>query len=186
MTESEAPKFRGYQYCPICATPLTVKSLFGRERQQCPECDWIHFIDPKVGAGVLIEKKGQVLLARRGMAPSRGDWHFPSGFVDAEESPEEAAIRECKEETGLDVHLVELIDVFHYTADFRGEGVFILYRGEITGGTPKAMDDVTELAFFAPDDLPQNIAFRSNQMALQRWLREKLSKQLPGQANQAG
>lgn len=171
MTE-QAKVFRGYRYCPQCATPLQVAHIFGRERQKCPGCGWIHFIDPKVGAGVLVEKDGKVLLAKRGMPPAVGEWHFPSGFVDAEETPAEAAVRECKEETGLDVQLIGLLDVFHYTSDYRGAGILILYRAEIIGGTPQAMDDVTELAFFGPDALPTAIAFESNRIALARWQAE--------------
>ncbi len=166
-------QFLGYKYCPICATALVVRELYDRERQQCPDCDWIHFLDPKVGAGVLIEKEGKVLLARRSTTPAKGDWHFPSGFVEADEPPNQAATREVKEETGLDVHLTSLFDIFHYTADYRGAGIFILYRGEIMEGDPQPMDDVVELAFFGPDELPENIAFRSNRLALARWLEEK-------------
>lgn len=161
--------FRGYKFCPLCATELQVKALFDRPRQFCPACNWIHFIDPKVGAGVLVEKDGQVLLVQRGIAPAIGAWHLPSGFVDAEEAPAQAAVRECKEETGLDIRLTGLLDVFHYNVDYRGEGVFILYRGEITGGKIQPDDEITAVGFFGPAELPANIAFESNRLALARW-----------------
>lgn len=164
-----------FKYCPICATELVYRELFDRMRQQCPACDWIHFQDPKVGAGVIAERNGKVLLARRGVDPGKGLWCFPSGFVEIDESPAEAAVREYKEETGLDVELTCLFDVYHFHSAFKGTGVLILYRGNILEGTPTAMDDITEVAFYGADELPagDQLAFTSNRKALKRWKAEK-------------
>lgn len=163
-----------FTYCPMCKTELEYRHIFDRMRQQCPKCEWIHFQDPKVGAGVLAAQNGQVLLGRRGVNPGMGLWCFPSGFVEIDEGPDEAAVREFKEETGLDVRLTALFDVYHFYSAVKGTGVLILYRGDIIGGTPTAMDDLTELAFFGPDDLPADdeLAFDSNRQALKRWKTE--------------
>lgn len=166
-----APLGQQFKYCPMCATELVYRELYDRMRQQCPACEWIHFQDPKVGAGVIVEQAGKVLLGRRGIDPGRGQWCFPSGFVEIDESPETAAVRECKEETGLEVELTGLFDIFHYFSAVKGAGVLILYRAQITGGKPKPMDDMVELAFYGPSELPANdeIAFESNRQALRRW-----------------
>lgn len=172
QTNSEfVPLGQQFKYCPMCATELVYRELFDRLRQQCPACEWIHFQDPKVGAGVLVEQAGKVLLGRRGIDPGRGLWCFPSGFVEIDESPEAAAVRECKEETGLEVELRGLFDIFHYFSAVKGAGILILYWAQITGGKPKPMDDMVELAFYAPSELPANdeIAFESNRQALWRW-----------------
>ena len=167
-----------FTYCPMCQTELEYRHIFDRQRQQCPECKWIHFQDPKVGAGVLAVQDGKVLLGRRGVNPGMGLWCFPSGFVEIDEGPEEAAVREFKEETGLDVRLTDLFDVYHFYSAVKGTGVLILYRGEIIGGNPMAMDDLTELGYFAPNDLPsdEELAFDSNRQALKRWSAEMGSK----------
>ena len=47
-------EFKEFKYCPLCATELVTQPLFGRERRRCPNCGWIHFRDPKVGAGALV------------------------------------------------------------------------------------------------------------------------------------
>ncbi|MFQ5576310.1 MAG: NUDIX domain-containing protein [Anaerolineae bacterium] len=166
-----------YTYCPMCAAELVYRSLFGRQRRQCPACGWIHFRDPKVGTGILAERDGQVILVRRGVDPGKGRWCFPSGFVEIDESPRMAAVREFKEETGLDVTITGLLDVYHYNADFRGPGIMVLYRGTVTGGAPTPMDDVVEVGFFGPDTLPETeIAFESNRVALARWQGERTQR----------
>ncbi|HEY85992.1 MAG TPA: NUDIX hydrolase [Chloroflexi bacterium] len=160
-----------FKYCPLCATELITQALFGRERQRCPNCRWIHFRGPKVGAGTLVERNGKVVLVKRGVNPGKGLWCFPSGFMEIDEKPQAAAAREFKEETGLDIRITGLVDVFHYSADFKGPGIMVLYKGEITRGDPKAMDDVVEIAFFGPDELPEDeaIAFESNRLVLAQW-----------------
>lgn len=164
-----------YKYCPLCATELLYRPLFGRQRQQCPACNWIYFKDPKVGAGAFVEQDGKAILVRRGINPGRGLWCFPSGFMEIDESPEQAAIREYKEETGLDIELTGLLDIFHYQNDFRGAGILILYQARLIGGTPTPMDDVTEIGFFGPDNLPEDqIAFKTNYTVLMAWKQRKL------------
>ena len=173
------PLGQQFKYCPMCKTELVYRDLFDRLRQQCPACEWIHFQDPKVGAGVLVEREGKVLLGRRGINPGKGLWCFPSGFMEIDEDPQEAAVRECREETGLTVQLTGLFGVFHFHSAVKGSGVLILYRGNIVDGKPTPMDDMAELAFYGPDELPDadELAFASNRQALQRWKAEKVNTQ---------
>src|SRR5678815_4817259 len=95
-------------YCPRCAALLSQEMRFGKLRPVCPACGWIHFVDPKVAAAVLIEQDGRVLLVRRVNEPFRGFWTLPAGFINGGEDPAEAAIRECIEETGLSVHVTRV------------------------------------------------------------------------------
>src|SRR5258706_7313371 len=92
-----------YQYCPRCATPLEYKELYGAVRAVCPNCKWIHFLDPKVAAGVLVIQAERVLLVRRAGEPFRGLWTLPAGFVNSGEDPAEGAVRESLEEKGFSV-----------------------------------------------------------------------------------
>jgi 8-oxo-dGTP diphosphatase len=146
--------------------------VFGRTRRVCPECGFVHFVDPKVGAGVLAVRDGKVVLVRRAMVPAIGSWCLPSGFVEYDEAPYEAAARECLEETGLRVELTGLLEISQYANDARGAGIIILYQGQVVGGQPCAGDDASEVGFFGPEELPENIAFPSNRRALTRWQEE--------------
>lgn len=160
----------GYRYCPFCRAELVDREAFGRVRRVCPDpaCRFVHFIDPKVGAAVLAVQDGRVLLIRRNVEPAVGSWCLPGGFVEQGETPQAAAIRECEEESGFDVEITGLIDVFYYE-NFRGSGVLILYKGIVVGGTARPGDDADAIGFFGPDELPANIQFESNLQALAAW-----------------
>ena len=117
------------RYCPHCTHPLEEKLAFERLRNVCPACGFVHFRAPKVGVSVLVEDGERILLVRRAVEPGKGKWSLPSGFIEWDEPPEAAAVRECAEETGLILSDLELLDANHYTDDFRGPGISLVYRG---------------------------------------------------------
>lgn len=142
-------------FCPRCGTPVTQAERFGRQRLVCPACDWVHFADPKVAAAVLVERDDQeVLLVRRANDPQRGRWTLPAGFVDAGEDPALAAERECLEETGLQVRVVELLAVMAGQEHSRGAHIIVFYRAEVVSGSLQPADDVDRAAFFPRANLP--------------------------------
>lgn len=141
------------------------KVTFGAKRATCPNCGWTHFADPKVAAGVLVEKDGKVLLTRRVMEPMQGYWTLPAGFVDAFEDPERAAERECLEETGLEVKVTSLLDVIAGREHPAGADIVIIYRASICGGKLHPGDDADQAGFFPKTSLPP-LAFHSTQKIL--------------------
>lgn len=159
------------RYCPHCTQRLEERQAFGRLRRVCPSCGFVHFRELKVGVSVLAERDGQVLLVRRAIEPGQGKWALPSGFVEWDEPPEKAAVRECLEETGLVVHDLAMLEVLYYTEDFRGPGINLAYRARIAGGELKPGDDAEAARWFSPGNLPprQRIAFPSHAAALDRW-----------------
>jgi len=106
---------------------------------------------------IIIETKQGIVLIKRKNPPY--GWAIPGGFVDYGESLEEAAIREAKEETGLDI---QLIRQFHtYSApdrDPRFHTITTVYIAKATG-RPIASDDAKEAGIFNKDNLPDNLAF---------------------------
>jgi ADP-ribose pyrophosphatase YjhB (NUDIX family) len=153
------------KYCSRCGYPVGRELRFGRNRPVCPQCGWIHFADPKVAAAVLVQKDGRVLLVRRVNEPFRGLWTLPAGFVNADEDPAEAAIRECLEETGLSVRITHVIDVVAGREHPRGADFVIVYAAEVLEGTLAAADDADEADWFALSELPP-LAFRATQLIL--------------------
>ncbi|MBN1953827.1 MAG: NUDIX hydrolase [Anaerolineae bacterium] len=155
-------------YCPQCGAALADQAAYGRVRRYCPACKRVVFRDPKAAAGVVVERDGQALLVRRSTKPRRGLWSIPAGFIEYDEAPAAAAVRECAEETGLRVKLTALLDVIPGEG-LPGEASFlIVYLGRITGGQLQAQDDAEQAAFFDPDDLPP-LAFSATHRALERW-----------------
>lgn len=155
-------------YCPHCGHALEDREAFGRMRRFCPACDTLVFREHKVAAGVLVEHEGKVLLVRRRMNPRQGLWTFPAGFVDFDEDPAVAAVRECREETGLEVETIGLLDVIAGREHTRGADIVVVYCARWMGGELRAADDVDQVAFFAPDELPP-LAFHATQVALDKW-----------------
>jgi len=154
------------RYCIRCGSGVEYQDRYGRLRPVCPQCGWIYFEDPKVAAAVLIEQDGKVLLVRRGVDPERGSWSLPAGFVDAREDPVEAAVRECLEETGLQVRITGLVELISGREHAKGADILILYRGEIVSGELTPGDDADLAQFFPRDQLP-NLAFAATRKALQ-------------------
>jgi 8-oxo-dGTP diphosphatase len=131
----------------------------------CPNCEWVHFEDPKVAAAVLVERNGKVLLTRRINEPERGCWSLPAGFVNAYEDPARAAQRECLEETGLQVEITCLLDVLSGREHPRGADIFIVYSARIIGGELAAGDDADVVGFFSREQLPP-LAFSTTRKVL--------------------
>lgn len=152
-------------YCLRCGAKLELKHRFGHQRPTCPHCDWVYFPDPKVAAAVLIEQGDHVLLVRRNVDPRRGKWTLPAGFIDAGEDPMRAAERECLEETGLKVRVIDLLDVLYGQEHEKGAHIIIFYRAEIIGGDLSAGDDVDRVAFFSRGNLPP-LAFSTTEIIL--------------------
>jgi ADP-ribose pyrophosphatase YjhB (NUDIX family) len=159
------------RYCPHCAHPLEERLAYGRLRLVCPVCGFIHFRAPKVGVSVLVEQDGQVLLVQRAFEPGQGLWGLPAGFVEWDEAPDAAAARECEEETGLEVTVIELLAARHYAEDPRGPGINLTYRAAVIGGCLQPGDDAVSARFFFPSELPSaaGIAFPEHLTALEWW-----------------
>ena len=109
---------------------------------------------PVVGIGAVIVKEGKIVLIKRGNEPSKGKWTIPGGLVELGESPEQAVIRETKEETGLDIDNPVLIDVVS-NADLDEHGrikyhyVIIDYLVHVKGGSLGSASDAADLRWVA-------------------------------------
>jgi ADP-ribose pyrophosphatase YjhB (NUDIX family) len=130
-------------------------------------CGQVAYLDPKLAVAVLIAREGRVLLGKRGPGTREpGKWSFPAGFVERGERVEEAAAREAREETGLDVTIGELVGLFSSP----GEPVVLaVYGATIESGEPVAGDDLIEVGWFAPDEFPE-LAFPRDRQTMEAWL----------------
>jgi len=102
-------------------------------------------VAPLVGVGAVVVKQGRVLLVQRGTEPAKGKWSIPGGLIDVGESLREAVAREVREETGLLVEpleLIELLDRIHRDGDrVRYHYVIADYLCRVVGGTLLAASD---------------------------------------------
>lgn len=160
-----------YRYCPKCGGGLDKKIVKSNEprRLVCQVCAFIFYQDPKVVAGTVFTLSGGIVLLKRGVEPALGKWVFPGGYVDRGESVQDAAVRETKEESQLDVKLGPLLNVYSYP---RSPNVIVVYTAEVIGGTLTAADESTDAAAFAPKEVPwHELAFDSTKDALNDYIR---------------
>ena len=159
-------------FCPRCGGPLGQRYVEGRERQVCSRCGRIHYKNAKPCACALVIREGRVLLVRRAIEPFYGYWDIPGGFLEAEEHPAAGVVREIEEETGLRIRLTALLGIYVDTYGAEGEYTLnIHYLAEVVSGEPCPASDALELAWFAPHELPSDLAFRSDYQALEDWQR---------------
>jgi len=138
----------------------------------CPQCGAKieTYLNPVPTVDIIIEFEGGIVLIQRKNPPH--GWALPGGFVDYSESLEEAAVREAKEETGLNVTLTRQFHTYSDPdRDPRQHTITTVYIGK-GEGTPKAGDDASNMGVFAVHELPQEMAFDHKQI-LKDYLEDK-------------
>lgn len=160
-------------FCPMCGAPLVESERFGRLRPVCSACGHTVFFDPKVAVVVFVTDGDCVLLVRRSADPGKGLWALPAGFVDADEDPRAAAVREALEETGLIVEVDRLLGLLHRPDAYGLADIVIAYAARATGGVLQAGDDAEAVAWFSRDHLPV-MALATTHLLIHRWLAGKL------------
>lgn len=163
-------------FCPRCGAGLEERYIEEEERDrlQCPACMFILYINPKPVAGAIPVSDGGIWLLRRAIEPRYGFWTFPAGFIEMGETVEEAAVRETREELGLDLRVGPLLGLYSRSTT---PTILAVYHGEAltepTGGR-----ETLEYRLFRPQSIPWHaLAFWSTEAALRDWVR---SVQPPG------
>ena len=156
-------------FCVRCGSPLVIRVIEGRELEACPNDDFVLWRDPKVAAAIVVEAGGGIVLGRRAIEPGYGLWCLPGGFVNDDESPAEAVVRECREEIGATVEVESVLDVYHGPKTTAPSIVVIAYRGHLAAGQKIAPgEEMLEVGVFRLDALPP-FAFPSHREALARY-----------------
>ena len=137
-----------YRFCPRCGGALERRVLKASEpeRPVCVRCGFVFYIDPKIAVGTIIETSDRrLVLVRRAIEPGYGKWVFPGGYVDRGETLTSAAIREAREECGLDIRLDGLVNVYSYAGR---APVIVIYAATAIGGTLCIDEECLESAEF--------------------------------------
>jgi ADP-ribose pyrophosphatase YjhB (NUDIX family) len=155
-------------FCSSCGAELGLVAPCA-----CPACGAEFWRNPKPCGGALVVHEGTVLLVRRAHEPGRGSWDIPGGFCNADEHPADTAVREVYEETGLDIEPTELLGMW---MDVYGDGdppettlniYYLAVTRDPTSTRPNS--EVTEIGWFAPHELPSELAFEHEQAVLDAW-----------------
>jgi ADP-ribose pyrophosphatase YjhB (NUDIX family) len=161
------------RFCSHCGAPLRERLLDTEDRPRlvCDRCQHIHYLDPKVVVGVIVERGGRVLLQRRAIGPRYGTWTFPGGYMEVDETAEAAGQREVEEEVGLRVKAGPLLGVYSRPAP-NGPGILVVvFRSSRPTGRLRIGREVLEARWFHPDDIPwSDLSFETTHWALRDWL----------------
>jgi 8-oxo-dGTP diphosphatase len=164
-----------YRFCPVCGGALANRLLKkgDPERLVCSACEFVFYLDPKVAVGTIIRAdRDRVVLVRRAIEPGYGQWVFPGGYVDRGEPIEIAAVREAREESGLEIRLEGLVNIYSYAGR---APIIIVYAATAIGGSLCADDECLEAAVFTRDEIPwDELAFRSTREALTDYFTRRL------------
>ena len=156
-----------FRFCPRCGGHLITRTLktVDLPRLVCTSCHQVLYLDPKVAVGTIIhDPERRVVLVQRAIEPGYGRWVFPGGYVDRGERLEAAALREAREECGLDARLDGLIDIYSYSGR---TPIIIVYAATALGGTLCVDEESLAVAWFPRDEIPWSaLAFPSTQQAL--------------------
>jgi ADP-ribose pyrophosphatase YjhB (NUDIX family) len=158
-------------FCVDCGTALVPRVIEGREVEACPRDGFILWHDPKVSTAVVVEAEGGIVLGRRSIEPGYGLWCLPGGFVNDDEDPAVAAVRECREEISVPVELTGLIGVYHIAKTDAPSMIGIAYKGRLVDGvvlSPGA--EMLEVAVFPPGSVPP-LAFPSHKRVVTEYLK---------------
>jgi ADP-ribose pyrophosphatase YjhB (NUDIX family) len=169
-----------YRFCPVCGAALEARVLKATEpkRLVCTNtaCGFVFYLDPKIAVGTIIrmadvrsaDAPAGIVLVRRAIEPGYGKWVFPGGYVDRGEEITLAAIREAREESGLEVRIDHLVNIYSYPGR---TPIVVVYAATCVGGTLAVDDEGLEAREFEPSAIPwDDLAFRSTREALRDYL----------------
>ena len=157
-----------YAFCPQCGETLSLVPGPGA-LQRCPRCRWVRYLNPLPGAVTLICDGSEVLLGKRGhdsYAP--GLWCLPGGYIEFDEDFLSAAVREAREETGLEIEVTGIVSVVtNYLSDVL-HTLVVVVQACVVSGIPAPGDDLVELAWFPLAGPLPSMAFEADQHIIER------------------
>ena len=147
------------EYCSNCGNKNERGHIDGNTRFHCVKCKAIHYENPKPTATLICPKGDSILLGRRAFDPGKGEWGLPGGFMELNETLEEAAQRELKEETNLDGKVTKILGTCSHYGSVFGDILLIGLVVQINDWSiMKEGDDIYDLQFFDLDNSP-DLAF---------------------------
>ena len=151
------------EYCSNCGRKNEKGHIDGNIRFHCTQCKAIHYENPKPTATLICPKEDSILLGRRAFNPGKGEWGLPGGFMELNETLEEAAQWELKEETNLEGRVTKILGTCSHYGSVFGDILLIGLVVEINDWSiMNEGDDIYDLQFFNLDNLPE-LAFDCHQ-----------------------
>jgi ADP-ribose pyrophosphatase YjhB (NUDIX family) len=161
------------KFCSNCGQPVIQQVPEGDHlpRFVCPACGTIHYENPRIIAGCVIETEGKILLCKRAIEPRRGFWTTPAGFMENGESVQHAAAREAMEEALAHVKIGSMLAVVNV---LRAHQVHIMFRATLVDPSFGIGPESLESRLYSEEEIPwSDLAFLSVEFALRRYLEDR-------------
>ena len=164
---------KNYKFCPVCKSNLLKTKKRLKSILSCSNCGWIYYQNPLPSVVAFIRNvNDEILLIKRGIPPGKGKWALPSGFIEQGELPQQAVLRELKEETNINGNINKLIGVYTQTTTVYGDVLLIAYDVDFIRGKLRHGSDTRAVKFFPLDKLPK-IPFQSHKAIIKDALTKK-------------
>ena len=156
--------YRNANYCQNCGGKLNLKHDHEvKLRAICENCGFVLYKNPIPAVAIFAQNDdGDILLVKRRLEPQAGMWALPSGYIEVDMTPQENAVAEMLEETGLIGEVEYFVDWFFGYSPIYLRTISLCFRMKIVGGELKAGDDAEEARFFSIENLP-NLAFEAHE-----------------------
>jgi 8-oxo-dGTP diphosphatase len=159
-----------YKFCPICGIKLERDQIEGRSRLTCKKCNWVDYHNPiPVIACLVSDSKGDILLIKRGVEPSKGEWALPGGFIEVDETLQDAGLRELREETGLEGKAGRLVGVHMQDSRMYGSVLVVGMEFVVDNKDIVIGDDAVDAKFVSPEKA-SDIPFVSHRRLIEEYL----------------
>lgn len=161
------------KFCPDCGTALERRIPAGdnRLRSVCPACGAVHYENPRVVVGCVPEWQGRILLCQRAIAPRRGFWTTPAGFLEIGETLQAAAARESLEEAQASVEVGSMLAV---TDVLHAGQVHVTFRARLLEERFGVGSESLQVGLYDIADIPwDELAFPSIRFALRCYLEDR-------------
>lgn len=154
------------RFCSQCGGELAYRTVDEKTREVCPACETVFYRNPlPAAASLVLNEKREVLCLKRGQKLHKGKWALPIGFVEMDESVADAALRELREEAGIEGRILQMLHVDSQKLDYYGDVLIATFETEKIGGVETPGKDSEAVAYFPLDRLPE-LAFDSNEKAI--------------------
>ena len=165
------------KFCSQCGASVELRVPEGDNlpRFVCNQCDAIHYENPKIVTGCIPEWENQILLCKRAIEPRRGLWTLPAGFMENNETTEEAALRETLEEANAEAEIIDLYALFNIPHISQ---VYLMFRARLLNLEYGPGAESLEVELFHEHEIPwEELAFPVIHETLKRYYAQRRQQQ---------
>lgn len=160
-----------FRFCPRCGHPLKLTTGDDGQELRCTNDNFVFYQNPHSAVlAIITNDKKEIMMVKRNREPALGTWDFPGGFANWGESADIAIAREIEEELGTQLTIKSIFGTYHDWYEYKGirySTATTAFVGSINALPTTINQEIAELRWFAPNELPENTSFESTAIIVQ-------------------